>query len=374
MRFSRYTLFCLIIAVVVLSSSTFRTESVVQARSSQSQEPLNNDAIIKMVKAGLGEDVIVSMVELQPARYSLTPDALIALKTAGVSDKIIGAMIKKGQTSTSREQEVTSPVPEFEGFYLVQANKLLELKPTPLILRVGVDTKVVDQISDLRTSSRRPTFIAHGVFVSAPQIFRLVHKPAAKKDGWLDIPAHWAPVESITLRVGKLTGHEDMQRLVLERDLPPGIYGVPGKGRQTQGMFQGALYTFTVINDVEQPATQPERTETGERRPGVAGGNSPVPPKPGPVASKYPDARAFWVEHFHAGSANCEGTIYIFGDRVKYESGPDSFEYKFTELKEAKRTRLPPGFQIKPTTGRTFNFISRDAAAIVALFPKIDQK
>ncbi len=56
---------------------------------------MNNEAVIKMAKAGLGEDIIVSTIKSQPGKYSTTPDDLIALKTAGVSDKVIAAMVEK---------------------------------------------------------------------------------------------------------------------------------------------------------------------------------------------------------------------------------------------------------------------------------------
>ncbi len=49
-----------------------------------------------MVKAGLGEGLIVGMVQNQPGKYSLTADDLVKLKTAGVSDKIMGAIVAKG--------------------------------------------------------------------------------------------------------------------------------------------------------------------------------------------------------------------------------------------------------------------------------------
>jgi hypothetical protein len=61
------------------------------------QTALTNDAIVKMVKAGLAEDVILNMVNTQPAQFAVTPDAMIALKKDGVSDKVIAAMVAKGQ-------------------------------------------------------------------------------------------------------------------------------------------------------------------------------------------------------------------------------------------------------------------------------------
>jgi hypothetical protein len=59
------------------------------------QAVLTNDAIIKMVKAGLNDDIVVSTINAQPAKYDTTPDQLIALKGQGVSDKVIAAMMNK---------------------------------------------------------------------------------------------------------------------------------------------------------------------------------------------------------------------------------------------------------------------------------------
>src|SRR5580700_1589139 len=50
------------------------------------QDVLTNDAVSKMVKAGLGEGVIVSMIQTQPGKYSLSPDDLLKLKHDGASD------------------------------------------------------------------------------------------------------------------------------------------------------------------------------------------------------------------------------------------------------------------------------------------------
>jgi hypothetical protein len=60
------------------------------------QSSLTNDAVIKMVKAGLGEDIIVSTIKTQPAQFATSADDLIALKKAGVSDRILSAMLDRG--------------------------------------------------------------------------------------------------------------------------------------------------------------------------------------------------------------------------------------------------------------------------------------
>lgn len=69
------------------------------ASLASAQEPLTNDSIIKLVKAGLGEGLLITMVQSQPGRYSLTPDDLVKLKKEGVPDKILAAMVAKGQAS-----------------------------------------------------------------------------------------------------------------------------------------------------------------------------------------------------------------------------------------------------------------------------------
>ena len=68
-------------------------------KKEQAAQPLTNDSIVKLVKAGLGEDTIIKMVDTQPGKYSLGADDIIALKTAGVSEKIIAAILNKSASA-----------------------------------------------------------------------------------------------------------------------------------------------------------------------------------------------------------------------------------------------------------------------------------
>ncbi len=65
------------------------------------QKALNNETVIKMVKAGLSEDVILTTINASPASFDTSANALIDLKTAGVTDKIISAMMQKASTGTA---------------------------------------------------------------------------------------------------------------------------------------------------------------------------------------------------------------------------------------------------------------------------------
>jgi len=57
---------------------------------------IGNDTIIRMAKAGLDDSILLQTIQLQPGHYDVGPDDLIALKTAGVSQKVIAAMQTHG--------------------------------------------------------------------------------------------------------------------------------------------------------------------------------------------------------------------------------------------------------------------------------------
>lgn len=79
----------------------------------QPGQPLTNESIIKLVKAGLGDDTIIKMVDTQPGKYSLGADDIIALKTAGVSDRIITGMLNKsanGQVRPNSSLQTPGPL------------------------------------------------------------------------------------------------------------------------------------------------------------------------------------------------------------------------------------------------------------------------
>jgi hypothetical protein len=73
------------------------------------QQALNNDSVIKMVKAGLTDDVIVATINANPGAYDASPDGLIALKQAGVSNKVIDAIVAKSSASAPDSAQPSAP-------------------------------------------------------------------------------------------------------------------------------------------------------------------------------------------------------------------------------------------------------------------------
>ncbi len=99
------------------------------------QEVLNNDTILKLVKAGLNDDVIAGMVNSQPGKYSLDSDAVIALKQGGVSDKVITAMVTK--------DSVVSP-PVSHGLQTTASTQMVIHDGTPVRMRLNRNLSSAD--------------------------------------------------------------------------------------------------------------------------------------------------------------------------------------------------------------------------------------
>jgi hypothetical protein len=74
------------------------------------QQALNNDAIIKLVKAGLSDDLIVSTISASPGTYDASADGMIALKAAGVSDKVVAAIVTKAAVPAPVPTPAPAPV------------------------------------------------------------------------------------------------------------------------------------------------------------------------------------------------------------------------------------------------------------------------
>jgi hypothetical protein len=65
----------------------------------QSQSAMTNQDVIDMVKAGLSAPVIVASIERAPlSRFDVQPSTLVTLKTAGVPDLVLEAMLKAGSS------------------------------------------------------------------------------------------------------------------------------------------------------------------------------------------------------------------------------------------------------------------------------------
>lgn len=85
-----------------------------------SQQTLNNESVVNLMKAGFSEDVIISAINRSFGAYDTSVDGLIALKKAGITDKELSAIVAKAQPQSSAAQVVpvtraARPVPVLSG-------------------------------------------------------------------------------------------------------------------------------------------------------------------------------------------------------------------------------------------------------------------
>ena len=58
---------------------------------------ITNSDVISMTKAGIGEQTIILAIQRAPVRFDTSPNALIALKSAGVSDNVLNTMLSSAR-------------------------------------------------------------------------------------------------------------------------------------------------------------------------------------------------------------------------------------------------------------------------------------
>jgi len=77
----------------VFGFALLAAEAPVRARAGSPEGALTADDFIKLVKAGLSEDIIVQQIRNKGHAFNLSTDQLIGLKAANVSDRIVEVML-----------------------------------------------------------------------------------------------------------------------------------------------------------------------------------------------------------------------------------------------------------------------------------------
>ena len=97
-----------------------QTPGTAPSQSSAESALMTNDTVLRMHRAGLADDLILQTIAAQPGRYNTSPDTLIDLKQAGISDSILSAMTGKARkqiTNVSTDPIVLAPVNEIGVYY-----------------------------------------------------------------------------------------------------------------------------------------------------------------------------------------------------------------------------------------------------------------
>lgn len=246
------------------------------------QQALNNEAIVKLVKAGLSEELIVSMVNSQPGMYSLTADDVIGLKKAGISDRIIGAMVAKGAAGTVPSREASPlPTPAASaaqptvidvGVYYRKADQWIEVLPEVVNWKTGGAAKNLASLGVVkkdingnipgprsRTSVSRPAqfaiYMPEGVAITEYQLIRLRTKEDYREfrtmTGGVFNQKSGAIRDMVEFEGKKISGR--LYSVDLPESLEPGEYGficlgsAGGAGGMT-ALSMGKMYSFSLAH------------------------------------------------------------------------------------------------------------------------------
>lgn len=229
---------------------------IVLSLAVNAQETMNNEAVIKLVKSGLGEELILNVIRQQPGSYSMGADQLVALKQAGVSERIINAMLSRDKggdsatpisgarpasatTGTPSESRATITAP---GIYYKKNNEYFELIAETVDWKTSGAMKNIASIGfikkDLRGAIAGPSsrnFLQHPIeviFSPAPgqSINNFILLPMRPKDGEREFTV--GPVNSKSgvakgsIAYGVEKVGSNLFRLVLSTPLAPGEYGI----------------------------------------------------------------------------------------------------------------------------------------------------
>ena len=96
----------------VTDSQSSHLQGAAQSRPASKSPALTNADVIKMVKGGLQESTILSVIGATDCDFDVSVDALLALKSAGISDRVMDAMLAAAARKRTSAAATATVVPQ----------------------------------------------------------------------------------------------------------------------------------------------------------------------------------------------------------------------------------------------------------------------
>jgi hypothetical protein len=229
---------------------------------------MTNDSVMKMAKAGLGDDLVIQTINTQPGRYTTDADSLVTLKDAGISDRIITAMINKSrrQLTTVTEKPVEiSDVNEIGVYYKDRTGKWTAIDPEIVHIKSGgfVKSTVTHGIIKpdhnghlngresklaLQTPIELLIYVPDGVTANEYNFLRFRLNSDSREfrvlTGGVFHSTGGADRDEVPFKPVKTAPHT--YQFTVDRSTGGGEYGIlpPGTGNVTNG---GKIYSFAIV-------------------------------------------------------------------------------------------------------------------------------
>jgi hypothetical protein len=244
--------------------------------AASAQEAMNNEGIIKLVKSGMTEDLIINVIQQQPGSYTFGASDLVTLKEASVSEKIISAMLAKGRGDAPAAGP-TSPVPPARG--AANAGPRLSISSPGLFYKKGAEYfELLTEDVEWRTSGAMKNIVSAGIvkknlngtvsgassrnFLANPMEIILspgggvtvnsyILLPMKPNKGLREFavgPVNKAGVARGAIPFGVERVGENQFRMVLQTPLAPGEYGVLAALPSDSSTESSKMHTFRILN------------------------------------------------------------------------------------------------------------------------------
>jgi hypothetical protein len=150
------------------------------------QEVLTNDSVIQMVKAGLPEAVVIAKIKSTATKFDLKTDSLVSLKKAGITDKVLEAMVAAGSGSSSTPSAMPAPpapavaagaLKNQDVIYQLLGGKYVEMFATSANLETNMaffqsksEVVLEGRKAQYRTAEKQPVFLSTYSSTDAPLV------------------------------------------------------------------------------------------------------------------------------------------------------------------------------------------------------------
>jgi hypothetical protein len=246
------------------------------ALAATAQQAMNNDAVIKMVKAGLSDDIIVGSISSQPGQYDTSADGLIALKSAGASDKVVGAIVSKASGASAAPVAAAAPAAgnglppgidevgvyykDKDGAWVEAPSEIVNFKSGGFLKSMATDGLVKGDMNghmqgpNGKVKVTFPVVLAvytpEGTGITEYQLLRLRAHPDNREfrstTGGVFHSSGGATRDSVDFKSEKIAPR--LYEITLDSSLGKGEYGLlpPGAVSSTNMASGGKIYSFSV--------------------------------------------------------------------------------------------------------------------------------
>jgi hypothetical protein len=257
-----------LIAVAQPPHTTEAPQAVDGPLTSTKSPAMDNGSVMKMAKAGLGDDLIIQTISTQPGQYTTDADSLVLLKTAGVSDRVITAMINKGRrqlTNATEKPVELSDVNEIGVYYKDHSGKWIAIEPEIVHIKSGgfikstVTHGIIREDRNGHLNGRESKlalqcpieiliFVPEGVSANEYDFLRFRINSNNREfrvlTGGVFHSTGGADRDEVKFNPVKTAPHT--YQFTVDKDTGGGEYGIlpPGTGNVTNG---GKIYTFAIV-------------------------------------------------------------------------------------------------------------------------------